>query len=153
MIQYKNNEMKNCWTEGFEVTPLSGMSIEVGEGRFYEVFKDIGERPVYINGEYKGKEPYIENRTKGSFYPAFDLELVPDDEFEVHYHVYLVDQPSFSGELVHIARIEFDIENLPKYEGQDSFCHLMLYIKLPPNCKTLDEAFIEIQNIKQVGEF
>jgi hypothetical protein len=150
MIRYANHEMKNMWTKGFGVSTPAPMTIDIEPGEFHEILINAGEKPVYDNeGKLLGIDPYKMDTTKGNYYPGIELELEADHEYDVHYHFYLVDQPSVSGELIHVARIVFNPDNLPTYQGQDSLCHMMIEVVLPPNCTNLEDAKITIQNITQ----
>lgn len=99
VIEENITKVDNYGMDGFDFSNPSGFKLSVSAGSLY-IQKVDGEEDRYD-------------------YPAFNFEIEPDDDLDVAYDIYLLEQPSNSGELVHVDRTELGSDRFPRYEGDD----------------------------------
>jgi hypothetical protein len=126
MINYQNIQVTNLYTEGFEVTFPSPMTISFGPGKV--VNTDI---PVeYVFDEIE-----------------FDVEA--DPELNVSYDVYLLMDKDDSGLNIQVDRTEIGLTSLSVYEGEAPLLHCLLSLFVPAGTTSVDDLSINVRNVKQ----
>lgn len=126
MINYANINISNVFTEGFEASVPSDMTLRIGEGTFVKF--DV-ESPIV------------------RLFPAFEFELEADNELDVLYDIYLLNGNNESGVPVHVDRTELGFESLAIYEGTTPLLHCLASILVPPNTTNLNDISITMRNI------
>jgi hypothetical protein len=128
MIKNITNEVENSWTVGLDISNPTPMNISVSSGS--------------LNIER------LDGELKTLSYPQFSFEVESDNDLDVVYDIYLLDQPSNSGNLIHIDRTEMGIDAIPTYEGEDTLAFTLATFLVPKG--TVDLLNIEILSYKLV---
>lgn len=126
MINYANIEMGNVFTEGFEASVSSGMTLTIGEGVFSKYDVEFPEVRIF---------------------PGFEFDLEADDELDVIYDVYLLRDNNENGVAIHVDRTEIGFETMAIYQGTAPLLHCLASIVVPPNTTSLQDVPITIRNI------
>jgi hypothetical protein len=150
---FKNMDLviRNCHTEGFGVSTPAPLTISVGNGTYVHEIESIRQEKKYNNkGELIGYEPIREKVKVRDFYTAFEFDVESDPDFPVIYDVYLVRQPSKSGELIHVSRTVMGGNEMAYYTGEDDLIHCLMTFMVTPNTTSLDDVEIRFNNILEV---
>lgn len=117
MIKLNETKGENYWTEGFETTNPSPMSLEIQEGSIT-----------------------IENSI--TEYEAFSFEVFADLEFMSIYDVYLVNDGT-----VHVDRTVMGADTIAHYEGDAKLLFMLMSFVVPANTTDLNVVEINVKNV------
>lgn len=138
MIKYADINISNVFTEGFQASTPSAMSLAVTAGSFTKFDS---------SAEANSDEMRINTRN----FPAFEFDLAADEELDVVYDVYLL---QVEGDVVpiHIDRTVIGYETMAIYEGDNTPLHCLLSITLPPKTTSLQNVEVTVKNIVKPKE-
>lgn len=133
MINVNRDVIAGAYTLGFDVS-ASGLTLVFSEGSitFTKQVPDLETMATEL-------ERYS--------YPAFTFDVVPDDEFEVIYDVYLC-----GDNTVEVQRTELVGDTTPYYIGKKELIHLLCTFVVPPNATSLDSVNINVRLLDREGE-
>jgi hypothetical protein len=149
MIETNVSKNDEIYTSGFGVSSPAPLLFEVEYGEFSRIVKDVGETEHRNeDGDLERIEHYNNRYRVVDMYPPFDIEIEPDPEFDVIYDVYLIDQPSTSGETVHLSRTVMGGDDVAFYKGEDKIQHCIMTMQVPPNATASEEVKVVINTLE-----
>jgi hypothetical protein len=133
VITVNRDVIDGAYTLGFDVS-ASGLTLEVSEGSI------TFTRP-------SPKLEVIATELERYSFPSFTFDVVPDDEFDVIYDVYLC-----SDNTVEVQRTELVGDTIPYYIGEKELLHLLCTFVVPPNTTSLDSVNIKVRLLDRKDE-
>lgn len=126
MISYENIEVTNLFTEGFELSLPSAMTVLIGAGIL-----------TFVNGE----------EIVAHTFEDIEFDIESDEEVAVQYDVYLLSSKTPEIPNVSVNRTEIGIGNIAAYEGDVPLVHVLLSFTVPPNTSDLGATEFTVRNI------
>lgn len=150
MIDYQNIVVEDIYTEGFLLTQTAPLSLSMTEGKLHVLSyktKEVFEKKMVNDVERDVPKSVRENFDDIKEYPAFILDVEPDEELQVVYDVFLLSENADSGFNIHIDRTEMNEGKMPMYEGETPLLHTLLTFIVPPQLKDLSEINFTVRNM------